>query len=66
MALLTIAVGLFFVLGGLYVLLNPRIQGARDAKLITSDEVSSAEQGTAYVGGTILVLIGLGFVFLGL
>lgn len=66
MALITIAVGLFFLIGGISVILSPRIQGARDAELITSDEVGSGERLGAYAGGLVLVVMGLGFIYLGL
>lgn len=62
----TTIVGLFFLLGGVSVLLNPRIQGARDAEIITADEVGSGERLAAYVGGSFLVLLGLGFLILAL
>lgn len=66
MAWITIGGGIVILLGGIYVLLNPRIQGARDVNIIQSESVSSAERYTAYLGAVIIILIGLGFLFLGI
>lgn len=66
MAWVTIGVGVALLIGGVYILLNPRIQGARDVDLIESDSVSSAERYTAYIGAAIILLIGTGFLYLGI
>lgn len=65
-SLLVLGTGLVIVAGGLYVLSRPRMQGARDVDLIESEEPGTAERAAAYVAGAILVLGGLGFVYLGL
>ncbi|MFC7097193.1 hypothetical protein [Halobaculum marinum] len=66
MALTTVAVGLFFVFGGLYVIRNPLLRGARDLNLVTADGPVPGERGVAYVIGAVLLLVGLGFTYLGL
>ncbi len=65
-SLVTIVVGLFFTGAGLYFLVNPMLQGARDAKFIESEEVGPAEKLGGCIIGFILLCGGLAFVYLGL
>lgn len=65
-SLVVVATGLFLIAVGVYFMINPKLQGARDAKFIESEEVGSAEKLGARVGAVVLLGIGLFFVFLGL
>ncbi len=65
-SLVVVATGLFLIAVGVYFMINPKLQGARDAKFIDSEEVGSAEKLGARAGAVVLLCIGLFFVFLGL
>lgn len=63
-ALIAIAVGLFITAMGVFAIVDPKLQGARDVNIITSDEVGSGERVASRVGGVILTAIGLFILFL--
>lgn len=51
-------IGSFTIAMGLTTLLDPRIQGARDANLITSTDIGPAERFGARVGGIVMLALG--------
>lgn len=51
--------GTFLVAMGITTLLDPKIQGARDVKIIESEAVSSGERFGAQVGAIALIAFGL-------
>ena len=63
-ALIAIVVGLFITAMGILAIVDPKLQGARDVNLITSEEAGSGERFASRVGGVVLTVIGLFILFL--
>ena len=63
-ALIAIAVGLFVTAMGVFAIVDPKLQGARDVNVITAEEVGSGERFASRVGGVLLTVIGLSILFL--
>lgn len=62
--LIATAVGLVVTAMGVFAIVDPKLQGARDVDLITSGEIGSGERFASQAGGVVLALIGLSILFL--
>lgn len=60
--LMSLLIGLIFLIPGIDGIVNPRLGRARDLGMINSDEVGPAERFGARLLGTLLVLLSLAWI----